>query len=169
LVDSYLNGPRTLSDERLSYLIVNLPNSQLTGSDEVDCDFLICATHFLGDGMALHQFANDFFTLLGGDKTASDLSKMLDDELCNRRTAMVILFTSRGYQVLNLFFGQKHLPKALEDRLPPVQDGRFQRAAKVVDFHRNQEKNIVRFKSCGTDVRLPFVGGTSIPEAIGIS
>ena len=54
--------------------------------------------------MALHQFANDFFTLLGGDKTASDLSKMLDDELCNRRTAMVILFTSRGYQALKSFF-----------------------------------------------------------------
>lgn len=53
--------------------------------------------------MALHQFANDFFTLLGGDKTASDLSKMLDDELWNRRTAMVILFMNRGHQVLKLF------------------------------------------------------------------
>ena len=27
---------------------------------------LICATHFLGDGMALHSFANDLFGLLGG-------------------------------------------------------------------------------------------------------
>ncbi|KAF8735009.1 hypothetical protein AX14_002919 [Amanita brunnescens Koide BX004] len=124
LVDSYLNGPRTLSNERLSYLIVNLPNSQPTGSDEVDCDFLICATHFLGDGMALHQFANDFFSLLGGDWTTSDLSKILDDEICNRRAAM------------------KYLPKALEDRLPPTQDGHFQRAAKLVDYHRSQEKNI---------------------------
>ena len=53
--------------------------------------------------MALHQFANDFFTLLGGDKTANDLSKMLDDEICSRRTAMVILFASRGYQVLKPF------------------------------------------------------------------
>ena len=28
-------------------------------------DLMICATHFLGDGMALHQFANDFFVILG--------------------------------------------------------------------------------------------------------
>ena len=50
--------------------------------------------------MALHQFANDFFSLLGGDWTTSDLSKILDDEICNRRAAMVILSISHGYQVL---------------------------------------------------------------------
>ena len=35
-------------------------------------DLMICATHFLGDGMALHQFANDFFVLLASsvDETA---------------------------------------------------------------------------------------------------
>jgi hypothetical protein len=47
--------------------------------------------------MALHQFANDFFTLLGGDSTTSDLSKMLYDELCSQRTAMVSLSMSHGY------------------------------------------------------------------------
>ena len=28
-------------------------------------DLMICVTHFLGDGMAVHQFASDFFVLLG--------------------------------------------------------------------------------------------------------
>ncbi|KAK2460114.1 hypothetical protein APHAL10511_007880 [Amanita phalloides] len=124
LVDSYLNGPRTLSDERLSYLVVNVSNSTPTSSDTVDCDFLICATHFLGDGMALHQFANDFFTLLGGEKTLADLSTMLENEISSRRTAM------------------KYLPKAVEDRLPPAPGGPLHRAARQVDFHRSQEKNI---------------------------
>jgi hypothetical protein len=29
-------------------------------------ELFICAAHFIGDGMALHQFANDFFGLLDG-------------------------------------------------------------------------------------------------------
>ncbi len=53
--------------------------------------------------MALHQFANDFFVLLGGDKTLSDLSKMLDGELGKRRTAMVGLSISCSYQSTEAF------------------------------------------------------------------
>ena len=53
--------------------------------------------------MALHQFANDFFTLLGGDKTLSDLSKILDDELSNRRIAMVNFSISCNYQCTEAF------------------------------------------------------------------
>ena len=36
--------------------------------------------HFIGDGMALHQYANDFFTLLGSEKSASQLESQLDSE-----------------------------------------------------------------------------------------
>jgi hypothetical protein len=81
LIDSYLNGPRTLSNDRLSYLVVS-PHMSPTDSTENtgDCDFLICATHFLGDGMALHQFANDFFSLLGSSSTTSDLAMLLSKE-----------------------------------------------------------------------------------------
>jgi len=34
--------------------------------------------------MALHQFANDFFGLLGSNKTISDLEAQLKEELCSR-------------------------------------------------------------------------------------
>ena len=117
LLDSYLNGPRTLSNSRLSYLILSEPGqdpeplptpprtpspSLSAGSfgptqDEVlvtedapapapaeeelrQYDLLICAMHLLGDGMALHQFANDFFGLLGGERTDEELQEMLHAE-----------------------------------------------------------------------------------------
>lgn len=47
-------------------------------------ELLICAMHFLGDGMALHQFANDFFGLLGGEKSDGELREMLSEEWCVR-------------------------------------------------------------------------------------
>lgn len=90
LLDSYLNGPRTLSQDRLSYLIISHAQDCTTTSpptpahsssgDEASYDILICATHFLGDGMALHQFANDFFGLLGGPLTRDELSGALAAE-----------------------------------------------------------------------------------------
>ena len=43
-------------------------------------ELLICAMHFLGDGMALHAFANDFFALLGGEKTEEGLQELLEEE-----------------------------------------------------------------------------------------
>jgi hypothetical protein len=99
LIDSYLNGARTLSNDRLSYLIVSqggtsLPSPPITPrstspSNEREYplynhDIMICAAHFLGDGMALHQFANDFFGLLGGDKTITELEAQLTEELSSR-------------------------------------------------------------------------------------
>ena len=71
LIDAYLNGARTLSIDRLSYLIIGSDNAN-TPESVKNHDLMICATHFLGDGMALHQSANDFFVLLGNcmDETA---------------------------------------------------------------------------------------------------
>ncbi|KAG6334541.1 hypothetical protein ID866_4557 [Astraeus odoratus] len=92
LIDAYLNGERTLSDERLSYLVVStgtapLPTPPLTPRQaeatpvlSTSHDLLICATHFLGDGMALHQFANDFFSLLASEKSLQELETQLGEE-----------------------------------------------------------------------------------------
>lgn len=103
LIDSYLNGPRTLSNERLSYLVVShtptldvdvqLPTpplspristeapAELSAHDRVlNHELLICATHFIGDGMALHQFANDFFGMLGGGFSQEELDQLVVDE-----------------------------------------------------------------------------------------
>ncbi|KAJ7631066.1 hypothetical protein FB45DRAFT_747482 [Roridomyces roridus] len=133
LIDTYLNGPRTLANERLSYLII----SQV---EEQEFDFLLCATHFLGDGMALHQFANDFFSLLASGRADEDLESMLTEEWYGR------------------WGGNKHdsvgvsLPASLEERLPPMSPGRFCRAVSRVDYAKSQEK---------------LIGGQSFPRRSG--
>jgi hypothetical protein len=96
LIDTYLNGPRSLSNSRLSYLVVSQPpedglgiptppvtphlSADATGDITRQYELLICAMHFIGDGMALHQFANDFFCLLGCEKTAPELELQLETE-----------------------------------------------------------------------------------------
>ena len=98
LIDAYLNGPRTLSNARLSYLVVSQPPEDDLGiltpplsaepgtmpvAEEERTqryELLICAMHFIGDGMALHQFANDFFCLLGSGKSISELELQLETE-----------------------------------------------------------------------------------------
>jgi hypothetical protein len=95
-----LNGSRTLSNERLSYLVVSTVQNTSDASESADAkhnyDFLICATHFLGDGMALHQSANDFFGMLGGSLSEQQLRVTLEDEC------------KRCYETLNVRF--KSLP-----------------------------------------------------------
>jgi hypothetical protein len=102
LIDSYLNGPRTLSNERLTYLVIShtptldaqLPTPPSTPSPDESADLaahpthddrvfnhelLLCATHFVCDGMALHQFSNDFFGLLGSDRSQEELDQLVVD------------------------------------------------------------------------------------------
>ncbi|KZT30818.1 hypothetical protein NEOLEDRAFT_1144356 [Neolentinus lepideus HHB14362 ss-1] len=144
LISSYLNGPRTLSNERLSYLILSQPSSQLIPSPPVTptlssssedsqkespsseyegtYDLLICAAHFLGDGMALHQFAHDFFTLLGSEKPQTELVAQLQCEWESCRSENV-------------------LPPCLEDNLP-VRGSKFRRAAVKVEFQKSQDRLI---------------------------
>ncbi|OBZ78702.1 hypothetical protein A0H81_01213 [Grifola frondosa] len=146
LIDAYLNGSRTLSDSRLSYLIISVPKEDVAmptpprtpspsrtareiavpPEDEAERQFelLICAMHFLGDGMALHQFANDFFSLLGSEKSDVELNAVLAQEWQNR-------------------WGNTDqdnvLPPALEDNMP-LPDVGFRRAAANVDFQLSQQK-----------------------------
>lgn len=102
LIEAYLNGPRTLSNDRLSYLVVSRtpaklptppstprtseispawPPERLTDDDNaVDYELLICAAHSIGDGMALHQFANDFFGLLGSPSSQDAMEQLVADE-----------------------------------------------------------------------------------------
>ncbi|KDR85482.1 hypothetical protein GALMADRAFT_218579 [Galerina marginata CBS 339.88] len=126
LIDEYLNGPRTLSNERLSYLIVSCDDQ----SDEIEksYDFLICATHFLGDGMALHQFANDLFSLLGSPLDLAGLREKLSAEWSER-----------------CFKGPERaptLPSSMEDRLPAVGARGLGRLGTRVDFNNTQQKLI---------------------------
>lgn len=124
LIDSYLNGPRTLSNDRLSYLIVS--SDDPSQGMEKNFDFLICATHFLGDGMALHQFANDFFTLLGGPSSIEDLQTKLSMEWQSRVQKK-----------------PPTLPSSMEDRLPLIASQGFGPVVARVDFQETQRKLIV--------------------------
>ncbi|KAJ8702249.1 hypothetical protein PTI98_000985 [Pleurotus ostreatus] len=155
LIDSFLNGPRTLSNQRLSYLYfsvpddagTSLPSPPLTpdpGSAKqliesyVTCEWIVCATHFLGDGMALHQFANDYFSLFGSSKSDDELEAIMQDEWAMRWKKI-----PEECSVI---------PSSMEARFPPVVGGRFRRAVERIDFARNQEKSI---------------GGHAFPRASG--
>ncbi|KAK7064108.1 putative 15-O-acetyltransferase Tri3 [Favolaschia claudopus] len=133
MIDQYLNGPRTLSNEHLSHLVVSQPSEDDTADSTCDVqnyDLLLCATHFLGDGMALHNFANDFFALLASDRVDEDLELLLTEEWYSKCGAEKKLGNSF------------ELPRSLEERFPPMADGKFRRAARRVDFENSQSKLI---------------------------
>ena len=136
LIHSYLNGPRTLSNDRISYLVLSTsgsipapPVSSLRDDDQPESEFdlLICAAHFLGDGMALHQFAHDFFTLLGSQSTAQDFEEILHKEWLERW----------GPQAVT----SEVLPCSIEESMSQY-TGRFRRAVATVDFQSSQNKLI---------------------------
>lgn len=47
-------------------------------------EMLLRATHFVGDGLAMHQFGNDFFALLAGRKSDDELQDLLQEEWYTR-------------------------------------------------------------------------------------
>ncbi|EIW66292.1 hypothetical protein TREMEDRAFT_35234 [Tremella mesenterica DSM 1558] len=109
IIDSYLNGPRTLSPDRLAMLVITIPDHPPSPStsprysgdyDEEKYEVMLCATHYLGDGMALHTLMNDFYTLLASPSidfydliepllaTPSRLPVSLEDRLPQSRTRL---------------------------------------------------------------------------------
>ncbi|KAH9836943.1 uncharacterized protein C8Q71DRAFT_578490 [Rhodofomes roseus] len=156
LVDSYLNGPRTLSNSRLSYLVISQPalsaiptpprtpsptRDGFTATEDLSMstglernlnasigrfDVLFAAMHFLGDGMALHQCANDFFRLVACGKSDDELATVLGDEWERRFGGDVAAISS-----------DPALPVPLEARLADPTT-RFQKVATEVDFHLSQ-------------------------------
>ncbi|KAJ3511392.1 hypothetical protein NLJ89_g4124 [Agrocybe chaxingu] len=137
LISSYLNGPRTLSSDRLSYLVVSSSESEQGG--EQDCHFMICATHFLGDGMALHQFANDFFGLLGGSSDLASLGQTLSDEWSQR------VKSDGGPDIT--FFHRRSTPSGVNVKVEPGDSSRrLRRGTKEVNlsFERDVTKTILK-------------------------
>lgn len=128
MISTYLNGPRTLSDERLSYLYISSPDHvDWTSEKEQDFICMMCATHCIGDGMALYSALNDFFILLGGDGDESELRRLLDAEMDDIR---------RGSEM--------QLPREVEKCLPETPSARIYGAIATVDYLVNQRKQIVR-------------------------
>jgi hypothetical protein len=85
--------------------------------------------------MALHQFAHDFFTLLGSKSSVQELEEILNKELLERW----------GPQAA----ASDNLPCSVEESLPQV-TGRFRRAVAAVDFRSDQAK---------------LIGGHAFPKA----
>ena len=161
LLERYLNGPRTLSNEKLACLVLSTHSSSSSKSappptpgpvngattfaeaeaysqttDIREFDLLICAAHFLGDGMALHRFANEFFTLLAGPDEATGSERTTDALVDLVRREWEALWGAGSIPKKNV------LPPALEDGLPVVTN-RFKQAAGKVDFQLDQERQIV--------------------------
>lgn len=79
------DDPRILSSERLSYLVVSGQDPQdLTEkhsiTDTQSFDIFLCAGHYIGDGMALRMFLNEFLCLIGGPLTTEELTSDLSSE-----------------------------------------------------------------------------------------
>jgi hypothetical protein len=116
LIDEYLNGPRTLSDDRLSSLFVKCTQGEHNDTLEI----MLAATHFLGDGMALHTFMNEFYTLLGSIKTIFDIKEMIEESL------------DMEYHPL---------PSSLEDQLSPPASS-MARVVGAEEYQRSEARNI---------------------------
>ncbi|TFK30927.1 hypothetical protein FA15DRAFT_662997 [Coprinopsis marcescibilis] len=125
LIDSYLNGPRTLSNDRLSYLFISSPEGQ-SDDAETEHNWMLCTTHYIGDGMALHATANDFFTLLGNDNDEAKLRALLHSELTSNKPDGA----------------ESQLPLSIEARLPKTPNARIFEAMATVDHLLSQRKLI---------------------------
>lgn len=160
LIDEYLNGPRMLGNDRLSYLVVGCTQSserdlatpaqipklreteeRTMDGEECQFDILICATHFLGDGMALYTLANEFFMLLGGSspetvtgsfRTTEEIEVLLESAWERRWGGSPPVPASASLV----------LSPSLEAALPPA-TSRFWRVAGKIDHQLSQRKLIV--------------------------
>jgi len=77
--------------------------------------------------MALHQFAHEFFTLLGSQTSVQDLERTLGKEWTERWGPEAVTSDT--------------LPCSIEESMPQY-TGRFRRAVAAVDFKSNQNKLI---------------------------
>lgn len=116
IISEYLNGPRTLSVDRLGMLIVTAPDDP-----EDEYEFMLCATHFLGDGMALHTFMNELYTLIGSGRSIMDFSDLIREQLGN----------------------PENLPASLEERLPVIGSGSKLASAVGAEEYRRSEAKLI--------------------------
>lgn len=163
MIDGYLNGPRTLSNERLSYLIVSEPDAAGPGAltppatpmlegapfapGDVDeaphaYELLLCAAHFIGDGMALHNTANDLFKLLASEQHDQLALDALVHAEWEARYAAAAAAEAPAPSLL---------PTSLEARLPEAKS-KLRAAVGRAEFAEDQRRQI---------------GGHAFPRATG--
>lgn len=158
LLDLYLNGPRTLSNDLLSALIIAGPPAETpipeTSSVPESSDFniMLCATHFIGDGHALHSTATELFTLLGSRHDPKNPGALFLDLLAILETEWAAAYG------LTIIRSPLWLPESTEARLPAA-TCKFQDAATKVEFQCNESRLTVRTRfsltSCSTRTNTP--------------
>ncbi|KAG6811926.1 hypothetical protein H0H92_005257 [Tricholoma furcatifolium] len=120
LIYTYMNGPRTLSNNHLSHLVISLSGSD-ESSLERDYHLLMCAPHFTGDGTSLHQSTHDLLAILSSSASNQELLDSID-----LSTPWI-----------------NRLAPAYESRCPvPPRDHKFARAAAKINFALTKEKEI---------------------------
>ncbi|KAG7088574.1 hypothetical protein E1B28_012553 [Marasmius oreades] len=129
LISDYMNGPRTLSSSKLSYVIISErnPNSSQTEGEEAhaEYDLLMCAPHYLGDGASLHQCTHELLCLLSNNS---------DTQL----KAQILIDPNRDVDWHGI------LPLAAETRLKPLisDTSRWAKAASEVNIAQTLRKEI---------------------------
>ncbi|KAF9074229.1 hypothetical protein BDP27DRAFT_1288213 [Rhodocollybia butyracea] len=111
LISNYLNGPRTLSDERMSYLVISTSTVPQVSDEEGTYDLFMCAPHFIGDGASLHQCTHDLLTLLSSTRSNDELKRSL----------------------MQATYSVNELPLGFESRLS-VPSNQFARAAAKINY-----------------------------------
>ena len=74
-----MNGPRLLSNEHMSNLVISTPTPSPETDNSADGEYIIfiCAAHFIGDGPTLHQSTHDLLYLLTSAQTDEELKTEL--------------------------------------------------------------------------------------------
>ncbi|KAL7412464.1 hypothetical protein BDY24DRAFT_392992 [Mrakia frigida] len=141
LISHYLNGPRLLSAQQLSFLVISSSSSSnsttsssfSSNQTQHEFDFLLCTTHFVGDGIALHTFANEFYGLVvasgeegGGEpRTVEELMEVLGREMREREES-----------------GRMELPLSTENLLAEKQASKVGKVASKLALERSQRRAI---------------------------
>lgn len=172
IIHHYLNGPRTLSDSKLSHLIISTPEDSFYLENEEEGDRLqsfdvyLFSTHFLGDGMALHTTMNELFTLIQNPPPPSSplpppqpsptptpptlppptATIPLIAETSPTNASTLILDEEEPSKVVREVIKMEKLVHPMEMKLStPDGWGRFAWAGARVDFNRTQIGLIVSF------------------------
>ncbi|KAI9435803.1 hypothetical protein H4582DRAFT_1817187 [Lactarius indigo] len=116
-----------------------------------DYELFICAAHYIGDGIAANQFANDFFGLLSCANSQEAMEQLAADEWkqrCGRRLPPDV-----------------PLPASVEENLG-TDSSRFRRVAGRIDFQNFLDKQIggQAFPRRSDPVRHTIVLTTSFDE-----